>query len=162
MKAGNGELIIPKDTKMIGRVIEVQPRSKEQKSSQIAIAFERAVMKDGEMPLPMSIQAIVSEQPASPAATQDDSSTKPSSTPVSDATGGRTAPVPTANAGNGPASDNAPPPSRPQITGQTQGVVGIPDMNLANGNDPAKGSVVSSNKNNVKLDSTLLLLLRVN
>src|ERR1700686_284101 len=61
MKAGNGEVIVPKDTKIVGRVTEAQSRNKEQKESQIAIAFDRAVMKTGgEVNLPMSIQAILS------------------------------------------------------------------------------------------------------
>ncbi|HSV25361.1 MAG TPA: hypothetical protein VLJ17_20335, partial [Xanthobacteraceae bacterium] len=60
LKAGNGELVIPKDTKVVGHVTEVQARSKEQKESQVGIAFDHAVMKNGEdVTLPMSIQAII-------------------------------------------------------------------------------------------------------
>src|ERR1700722_17285544 len=47
MKAGNGEVIVPKDTKIVGRFTGDQARSKEQKESQVAIAFDRAVMKTG-------------------------------------------------------------------------------------------------------------------
>jgi hypothetical protein len=59
LKTTGGEVMIPKDTKVMGRVTEAQARSKEQKESQVGIAFDRAVLKDGEMPLPMSIQAVI-------------------------------------------------------------------------------------------------------
>ena len=59
MKTNTGEVLVPKDTKVIGHVTEAQARSKEQKESQLAIAFDRAVLKDGEMNLPMSIQAVI-------------------------------------------------------------------------------------------------------
>src|SRR5580692_3775333 len=47
LKAGSGEVIVPKDTKMLGHVTEAQARSKEQKESQVGIAFDHAVMKNG-------------------------------------------------------------------------------------------------------------------
>src|SRR6202044_3621384 len=63
MKTNGGEVLVPKDTKVMGHVTEAQPRNKDQKESQVGIAFDRAVMKDGStMQMPMSIQAIVGEQ----------------------------------------------------------------------------------------------------
>ena len=42
-------------------------RSKEQPESQVGIAFDHAVMKDrGEVPLPMSIQAIIARPTLNP------------------------------------------------------------------------------------------------
>src|SRR5580704_7681093 len=59
MKSTTGEVIVAKDTKMIGHVTESQPRTKDQKESQVAISFDKAVLKDGnEMQMPMSIQAV--------------------------------------------------------------------------------------------------------
>jgi hypothetical protein len=51
---------------------------------------------------------------------------------------------------------------RPKITGNTQGVVGIANLKLSAAADVTQGSVVTSEKNNVKLDDGTLLLLRVN
>src|ERR1700736_155511 len=63
LKTNSGEVIVPKDTKVVGHVTEVQARSKEQKDSQVAIIFDRAVMKNGgEMEMPMTIQAIIAPQ----------------------------------------------------------------------------------------------------
>ena len=53
--------------------------------------------------------------------------------------------------------------ARPRITAQTEGVVGISDLKLTtSAPTPNQGSVVSSEKNNVKLESGTLMLLRVN
>src|SRR5690349_3599678 len=57
LKSGNGQVIVPKDTKVVGHLTEVQARNKEQKESQLGIAFDRAVIKGGsDVSLPMSIQ----------------------------------------------------------------------------------------------------------
>jgi hypothetical protein len=61
-----GTVIVPKDTKIVGHITEAQARTKQQKESEIAIAFDRAVPKKGEpMQMPMSIQAIIA--PPNPA-----------------------------------------------------------------------------------------------
>jgi hypothetical protein len=53
--------------------------------------------------------------------------------------------------------------SRPPITAQTQGVVGISNLTLSPpANNSTEGSVVTSEKNNVKLESGTMMLLRVN
>jgi hypothetical protein len=53
--------------------------------------------------------------------------------------------------------------ARPRITAQTEGVVGISDLKLTSSPPTAnQGSVLSSEKNNVKLESGTLMLLRVN
>ena len=52
--------------------------------------------------------------------------------------------------------------AQPEITGNTQGVIGISNLKLSAAPNATQGSVVSSEKNNVKLDSGTLLLLRVN
>ena len=59
---------------------------------------------------------------------------------------------------NTPAANN----QRPPITGDTKGVVGFSNMTLSAAANPAEGSVVSSDKGNVKLESGTLMLLRVN
>ena len=59
LKTNSGEVLVPKDTKVVGHVTEAQARNKEQKESQVGIAFDRAVLKDGDMSLPMSIQAVI-------------------------------------------------------------------------------------------------------
>jgi hypothetical protein len=173
MKTQSGEVLVPKDTKVIGHVTEAQARNKEQKESQLAIAFDRAVTKDGNaMQMPMSIQAIIGQQ-------QNDNSAaggggEPAAAPSAPSGGmsgggargagnsGAAAappPVPSATGGttDSPSANNA----RPPINGQTTGVIGISNMNLSPATSGVQGSVVTSEKNNVKLESGTMLLLKV-
>ncbi|MHB8215750.1 MAG: TraB/TrbI/VirB10 family type IV secretion system protein [Candidatus Sulfotelmatobacter sp.] len=175
MKAGNGEVIVPKDTKVIGRVTEAQARSKEQKESQVGIAFDRAVLKSGgDVNLPMSIQAIISpsylsanNNPGGENTGQAQSTGNPDGMPQGNgnartgATGRSQAPTPTPSPGAAPTEDKTGNSAHPPITGNTQGVLGIPDLTLSSTAAPAQGSVLTSGKNNVKLESGTLMLLRV-
>src|SRR5229473_8411515 len=47
LKTNSGEVLVSKDTKVLGHVIAAQAHSKDQKESQLAIAFDRAVEKNG-------------------------------------------------------------------------------------------------------------------
>ena len=177
MKAGNGEVIVPKDTKVVGRVTEAQARNKEQKESQIAIAFDRAVMKNGgDVNLPMSIQAIISQSYLSASNSPGGENTGQSSASSGTASGmppsngnaragGMAAsqsstPTPNAESATGPTEDKKGNGAHQPITGNTQGVLGIPDLTLSSANT-AQGSVLTSEKNNVKLESGTLMLLKV-
>jgi hypothetical protein len=173
LQNGAGAVIVPKDTKVIGHVTEAEARSKEQKESQVAIAFDRAVLKNGEqMQMPMSIQAIIAPPNRNPANAEQSSGYPSSGTGGAPPSGGGTygsmgrgtPPPPSApqTAGSEPPPAPAGTPAQPPITGNTQGVVGIPDLKLSAAPDPAQGSVVSSEKNNVKLEDGTFLLLRVN
>jgi hypothetical protein len=167
-----GTVIVPKDTKVVGHVTEAEARSKEQKESQVAIAFDHAVLKNGEeMQMPMSIQAIIAPPNRNPSPEQSSGYPSPTAGGAPTAGGGRSggmggaapqAPSAPQTAGGAPTGAQAGTQAQPQITGNTQGVVGIPDLKLSTAPDPAQGSVVSSEKNNVKLDDGTFLLLRVN
>jgi hypothetical protein len=63
LKTDSGQILVPKDTKVVGHVTQAQAHSKEQKESQVGIEFDHAVMKSGgEMQMPMSIQAVIGQQ----------------------------------------------------------------------------------------------------
>jgi len=175
LKTNGGEVIVPKDTQIMGHVTEAQARSKEQKESQVGIAFDRAVLKDGEIPLPMSIQAVIAP-PSNDAKNSGGGQGAPATggnTATSPMGGGRSASA--GGAGQTQPSSTAPNPvpaegadnqqqgsARPQITGNTQGVIGISNLKLEAGQNATQGSVLSSEKNNVKVESGTMLLLRVN
>ncbi len=172
LKNNAGTVIVPKDTKIVGHVTEAQARSKQQKESQLAIAFDHAVLKDGEaMKMPMSIQAIIAPLNANPS----NASTAQPTTGYPEPGGGSTAPVGRPSIGGATAPGASFPQTtgslptmptdaqaRQPITGNTQGVVGIPNLKLSTAADATQGSLVTSEKNNVKLDDGTLLLLRVN
>src|SRR5579864_5619264 len=137
MKTNSGDVLVPKDTKIIGHVTEAQPHSKEQKESQMAIAFDHAVMKDGDqVNLPMSIQAIIGTQQnnAANAGGTDQGGPAPSSAgggqpavgagaarPGMNAGGSTPSPSasPTAGDNTAPASTGTANGGMPPITGQT-------------------------------------------
>lgn len=173
LKTNSGEVIVPKDTKVMGHVTEAKARSKEQKESQVAITFDRVVLKDGEVNLPMSIQAVIAppsnntnsgggEDQGAPAAGGSTASTSMGG----GRTGGAAQTQPSTNSPNATpapgaaASQEAS--ARPPITGNTQGVVGISNLKLEPATNAAQGSILSSDKNNVKVESGTMLLLKVN
>jgi hypothetical protein len=175
MKTSSGEVLLPKDTKVMGHVTEAQARNKEQKESQLGIAFDKAVTKDGtEMQMPMSIQAVIGqEQNNQPSGGGGGyaGDTGPGGSPAttSGARGSMGGGSPAQSQSAAPSGSDIPSDAqqgknaRPQITGQTQGVVGISNLTLAPAatNSP-QGSLLSSEKNNVKLESGTMMLLRVN
>jgi hypothetical protein len=176
LKAGNGEIVVPKNTKIIGRITEAQARNKEQKESEVGIAFDRAVMANGAaLTMPMSIQAIIApsffngggsssggSSASEPPAAQSPAGGAPGS--GRPGMGGATSPqtsVPATGGDVTQSSQNKPPAHEP-ITGDTKGVLGMEHVKLSAAADTNQGSVVSSEKGNVKLESGTLLLLRVN
>ncbi|MGC1370634.1 MAG: hypothetical protein WA824_00725 [Candidatus Sulfotelmatobacter sp.] len=177
LKAGNGEIIVPKNTKIIGKVTEAQARNKQEKESQIGIAFDQAVMKDGaNMALPLSIQAVISPSYLNPNSNGASDQAAPQSSPQSLPTpgggmtpGGRSAgmqqpqtPNPGAAGNEEPATATSNANAHPRVTGSTQGVLGIQHLTLSSASNTTQGSVLTSDKNNVKLEGGTLLLLRVN
>ena len=178
MKSQSGEVVVSKDTKVIGHVTGVQARNKEQKESQLAIAFDRAVTKDGNaVELPMSIQAVIAQQNSNPNAP---ASNMPAATPspgggmpgggaggagrtgsMSSPQASNPSPPPAASAGTA-APDSGGEVPHPVINFQTQGVIGISNVTLSPAPAGAQGSVMTSEKSNVKLESGTVLLLKVN
>jgi hypothetical protein len=167
LKSNSGEVVFAKDTKVVGHVTEAQARNKDQKESQVGIMFDKAVTKTGDMQLPMSIQAVIAPQNpnntdqggnANNATAATAGTARPSGMSGSNQAQPPAA-APTNNASTGTDAAASP---RPQITGNTQGVVGFSNLNLAAAPDSNQGSVLTSDKNNVKLDSGTFMLLRVN
>lgn len=172
LKASNGMMLLPKDTEIVGHITEAQPKNKQDKESQVGIVFDHAVTQNGDISYPLSIQAVISpevfQQPNSggnAAAPQAPSSSAPSQSPGGGGRGmgggGQAAPSNEPPGGSAPEASNSQS-GPPKITGQTQGVVGYSHMKLETATSAAQPSVISSEKNNVKLQNGTLMLLRVN
>jgi hypothetical protein len=185
MKTSSGEILVPKDTEVMGHVTEAQRRNKEQKQSDLGIAFDHAVVKGEQMQMPMSIQAVIappSNNPNNPGANNQQTAapTAGAGAPPAPATGGGgQSPMGGRDTGamGAPTSEpqpNYPQPSanresqtqsqpRPEINAHTQGVIGISNVKLeATAQNNALGSVLTSEKGNVKIEKGTLMLLRVN
>lgn len=180
MKTNSGEVIVPKDTKVTGHVTAAQARNKDQKESQLAIAFDHASLKSGDVNLPMSIQAVIAPPSNNANADTSGGNTSGSGGGNTPAASGSTATSPMGaerSGSNAQTQPATPPPSatptttsseapqgnaaRPPITGNTQGVIGISNLTLQSGQNATQGSVLTSEKNNVKVESGTMLLLKV-
>jgi hypothetical protein len=174
LRSNGGEVVVAKDTKVVGHVTEAQARSKEQKESQVGIAFDHAILKSGDMNLPMSIQAVIAppSNNANPGGADPGAPAGGAGAATSPMGGGRMGSA--GGAGQTQPSNPAPnavPPTgtdtqqqgnaRPPIDGNTQGVVGISNLKLEAGQNASQGSVLTSEKNNVKVESGTMLLLKV-
>jgi len=70
----NGNVVIPKGTKLVGHIREAKARAKGESESAVGIVFDKAVMKNGqEIPLNVALQAVAASQTAaSSSVAQDD------------------------------------------------------------------------------------------
>jgi hypothetical protein len=179
LKASNGMMLMPKNTEIVGHITEAQARNKQDKESQVGIVFDHAMTQSGSVSYPLSIQAVISPQvfqnpnannagntasaPQAPASSMPSSGMPGGSTSRGMGGNGQAGPPSTAPAGeSAPQNSNAGSQAPPKITGQTQGVVGFSHLKLETPTNPAQPSVLSSEKNNVKLQNGTLMLLRVN
>src|SRR5437879_6640608 len=70
----DGKVVLPKGSRIMGKVTQAQARAKGQDESQLGIAFDHAILKDGsQMPVSFAIQAVGSSESAASAAVADDS-----------------------------------------------------------------------------------------
>jgi len=61
----DGQVVLPKGTRLLGHVTEAKARAKGQTESALGIAFDRAILKNGqEMPLNVVVQAVAAAQSA--------------------------------------------------------------------------------------------------
>ncbi len=179
----NGQVVIPKGSKIIGHVTDAKARTKGESESTLGIAFDKAILKGGrEIPLNATIQALAAAQNntatnAEMSAPSYGGTGAPSSAPgrpqggmnggmapvgavASTATRaagdvGNTAAGTVNNTAGGLAANG-------QLSTNSQGVVGISGLSLsAAAANNTQGSVISSQQRNVKLDSGTQMMLRV-
>ncbi len=171
----HGQIVIPRNTKIVGHVTEAKAHSKQSAGSVVGVVFDRALMKDGrEMPLQAAVQAVArplqtasafpADDPMAGATTGMPSASQSQRGSISGAasTGSQ---FPT-QGGYPPTSGNGLPSDPASTIGSTvsplgptsKGVVGIKGLSLES-SGPA--SVISSKTDNVHLDTGAQLILRV-
>jgi hypothetical protein len=187
----HGEVVIPKGSKIIGHVTEVRARGKGQSQSSVGIAFDRALLKGGrEVPVSASIEAIaMSQQNASSelmgdsmddGAMADGGVMATGSAPRGGLIGGATGAVGATGgslvrtaggvaggvAGEAGATANgagAALNASGELNTSSRGVVGLRGLSLNSAvASSAQGSVISSNSQNVHLESGTQMILQVN
>jgi hypothetical protein len=166
----HGQIVVPRNTKIVGHVTEAKARSKASPDSMIGITFDRMLLKDArEVPLQMAVQAIArplqfgvnsegsvarADRPGGVAMPGQrgplgDASTQgpPSSYP------GDLAPMPDPMAPNRTSDSTVVP-----LSPTSKGAVGLKGLSLETSGPAA---VLSSNTVNVHLDAGTQLILRV-
>jgi hypothetical protein len=181
----DGHVVLPKGSKIVGRVTHAQARAKGQEESQLGMAFDRAILKDGtQMPVAFTIQAIGRSESEATAATAAETDTMMGganaggmTSPGGNAgmqgrgglsgvtstaggavnTAGSTAGTTLNTAGRAGAAVDG------NLGATSNGVVGLPGMTLsaAPSSMAGVGSVISSKDSNVRLDSGTRMILGV-
>ena len=174
----HGQIVVPRNSKIVGHVTEAKAHSKESPDSMVGVAFDRIIMKDGhELPLQAAVQAIgrpLQNSPTFGAGGNEPMSGTAGGMPPSGggsrgSMGGTTTTGPTypssyptspTGSASGSASDNtgSAGSSVSPLGPTSQGVIGIRGLSL---NSSAQASVVTSSSENVHLDSGTQLILRV-
>jgi hypothetical protein len=168
-----GKIAAPRGSKLMGRVTQARARTKENPHSELGIIFDRIVLKNGsQIPVSLSIQAIGAGPTATDiTSTTDASMSSPIASPGMPGHPGN--PGMLGNAGgtvsdpagpSGTATDTTPlggtrRDKSGHISASSHGVSGISDTQMANG-APGQGTLITSDKKNVKLDSGNELVLR--
>lgn len=167
----HGQIVVPRNTKILGHVTQAQARTKQSPNSMMAIAFDRMAMKDGrELPIQAVIQAV------GPPLQQATLSTEGPPTGAGGGAGGgmpSNSPMGRGNEGAGMPSGTGRYPSSgsptddtsdrgssaPALGPNSHGVVGMRQLKLE---VAEKGpSVVSSDSENVHLSGGTQLVLKV-
>lgn len=185
-----GQVVLPRDSKLIGKITQANARAKGDATSTLGITFDRAVLKNGSaLSLTSTIQALVAPPPEAPYS--DDSgmgSGGGAGTPLQGSNTGSTAGGPlsgaastvggvantagstvsgvasaagdTAASAAGAATRNAS--GDFVLTTRTSGVVGIKNLELdSSATAQGAGTVFTSNSKSVKVDSGSRLLVRI-
>ena len=139
----DGQVIIPKGSKITGHISDAKARSKDSKDSMVGIVFDQLSTKDGgELVIQAAIQAI-----GPPA----DSGSSPSSM-AGGPIGNSGSSLPAGGAGQSSGS------SGHSLNASSQGVVGLRGLSLSTS---GAASVISSSSENVHLEGGTQLNLRI-
>jgi hypothetical protein len=159
----NDKVVLPKGSKVMGKVTQAQGRAKGQDESELGLVFDSAVLKDGtQVPISFTIQAVANSGAMAQAAL-DAQASSTSISMANNAPGGGMAGRPglgsqaqgaagaDLHAGNAASTDHG-----GQVTSTSRGVIGLPGLTLAS------GTLITSSTNNVRLEGQTRFLLRVN
>jgi len=171
----NGNLIVRRGSRIVGHITETQVRTKENAESRLGMVFDHIVLKDGsQIAFNSILQALAAAPQASmpspdlgpPGGSMGANRQQPMGTP-----GAMGAPQPSSMpstvgtqnypSGSGGSSNSSGNAGAGTLSSASQGVIGLKGLTLnpeASGNAP--GSVITSDRENVKLDSGTQMILR--
>lgn len=163
VKADN-KMLLPKGSKVMGKVTQAQGRAKGQDESTLGIAFDSALLKDGtQIPVSFTIQAVANSSAAMAQAALEAQGASTSISMANNAPGGGAAGRPglgsqaqgaagaDLHAGNAASTSH-----EGALTPVSQGAIGLPGFTLSSGN------LITSSDHNVRLERDTRFVLRVN
>jgi hypothetical protein len=162
VKSADGRIILPKGTKLTGRLTHAMARSKGDGESVLGIVFEKAVLKDGgNVSLLVRVQAIAEPVAFSPMSAPSADTSSLGTTQTSPMGSGRMGPrgsePPQSGLNGAGESGNG---SSADLNTQSRGILGLRGLKLAGAfADGQLVSRVSSDGKNVHLDSGTRFLL---
>lgn len=174
-----GQLMVPKNSVVVGHITQIEAHSNEHPQSQVAVAFDRLVIKDGtEIPLSASIQAVAAPETA-PSNDSEQSGTGYGEMGGSmggtvAGSGGRGSPSgggvrgtssgvggPAAGAANSIGSMGDKSNGSRGLSAASHGVIGIKGLSLSTQDETSQDSVISSDHQNIHLEHGTQFVLRV-
>jgi hypothetical protein len=183
LRDNNGNLVIPRGAKLVGHITQAQAASKEQPQSSLGIIFDKMEAKHGkEIALHAGIQALAKPEPSPMMQQQEPEASSGPGGGGGAPTGGSQPGMGGGGRNTGGMSGSSMPQQRqgtdmggnmggpmgqqggggaPALNANSHGVIGIPNLTLSPQASPTEGSVISSSRGNVKLDSGTMLVLRV-
>jgi hypothetical protein len=160
----DNKVVLPKGSKVMGKVTQAQGRAKGQDESVLGLAFDSAVLKDGtQVPISFTIQAIANSSAAMAQAALEAQGASTSISMANNAPGGGAAGRPglgsqaqgaagaDLHAGNAASTIH-----EEALTPASQGAIGLPGFTLSSGN------LITSKDHNVRLERETRFVLRVN
>jgi hypothetical protein len=160
----DGKVVLPKGSKVMGKVTQAQGRAKGQDQSVLGIAFDSAVLKDGtQVPISFAIQAVANSSAAMAQAALEAQGASTSISMANNAPGGGASGRPglgsqaqgaagaDLHAGNAASTSH-----EGALTPTSQGAIGLPGFTLSAGN------LITSSDHNVRLERDTRFVLRVN
>jgi hypothetical protein len=160
----NGQIVIPRNSKIEGHVTSAKPHTKDSPDSTLGIAFDRIFIKNGkELPMQAAIQAIApplimnNNAPGTPAAIGSAPPGQQSSNVGSgDAAGTALSSAQQIPSMTAPAPVNATS-SNGGLTSESRGAVGMKGVAV---NSTKEANLITSSSQNVHLDGGMQLMLR--
>ena len=161
----HGQIVIPRNTKIEGHVTSAKPHTKDSPDSNLGIAFDSILMKDGrQLPMQAAIQAIAppliisNDAPGTPAAIggpppgQESGNVGTSQAPGTALSSSPQVPSMAAPTSGSPAQASGAP-----LNSQSQGAIGMKATTLNSSKD---ANVITSSSQNIHLDSGTRLMLK--
>jgi len=159
VRSADARTILPRGTKLVGRVTDATARSKGDGQSALGLTFERAILKEGgEVQLYARIQAITTAASFAVGEGGPPRDTSSMGTTQTSPMGGRSGP-PASQPPQSP-SVTGPDQSGPTLTPNSRGVIGMRGLTLSTA--PAEKvlvSTITSDGKNVHLDSGTRMLI---